>query len=617
VETSLMQGAMSGAAGVWQRMENPDVEGFDTWILGSRSPKGHFRCKDGRWLHNWVPNPRFIMQASESGTLNATPDLTVQNDPDRFGTGPEELLVMAHYHPILAERVSRFDCDAWIEAAAVAEMTMQEARPVEVALNDPLMLADGCVIAVNDPLLGEIRQVGTTYSLSACTPATVRAAEPAGCHGADITWANPPQAATAPGLLSGGGPLAGVRVLDLGLAIAGPFGTQVLADLGAEVIKVNALWDHYWHRTHIAYMANRGKRSISLNLKQARAKEILLELVKTADVVQHNMRYDAAERLGVDYESLRKIKPDLIYCHTRGHERGPRAGLPGNDQTGACLAGVQHEDGGMARGGKPMWSFTSFGDTGNGYLSAIGILQALYHRKRSGVGQFVDTAIVNACLLNTSGVVARPDGGPFPRPRLDAMQLGFNAGCRLYETADGWLCIVAATDAHWDALFVALGLADLVVNYGDAAARAARDEEIATAIGTALKTRPAAEWSAVLDAAGVPAEISDGEFSRRIFDDPDLRARQWTVAYPHAVVGKLEQVGLLYSLSETPGVIQGPPLIVGDQTEAILGELGYAAGDIDALLAQGVIGVYPPRPGAAAARSPWQPAARAQEAAGG
>jgi crotonobetainyl-CoA:carnitine CoA-transferase CaiB-like acyl-CoA transferase len=611
VETSLMQGAMAGASGVWQRMENPDAEGFDTWILGSKSPKGHFQCADGRWVHNWVPNPRFIMQASEGAALNATPDLTVQNDPDRFGIGPEELLVMAHYQPILAERMRRFPCDEWVQAAAIAEVTMQEARPVEAALTDPAMLADGCVIELNDPELGPVRQVGQTYSLSACPDAPARPAPNVGAHTDEVLaelrgWARR-DAAQPKSHGAAAAPLAGVRVLDLGLAIAGPFGTQQLSDLGAEVIKVNALWDTYWHRTHIAYMANRGKRSVALNLKHPEARKILLELVKTADVVQHNMRYDAAERLGVDYESLKKIKPDLIYCHTRGHEHGAREKLPGNDQTGACLAGVQHEDGGMARGGKPMWSFTSFGDTGNGYLSAVGILQALYHRARTGQGQYVDTSIVNACLLNTSGVIARPDGTAFERPRLDADQTGFNAGCRLYETGRGWLCIVAASEVHWAALLDVLDLAQLANAYPDAKSRRQTDAEIAAAIAGRLKSDTAAAWMAKLDQAGIPAEISDERFSRSVFDDADLRARQWTVAYDHPVVGKLEQIGLLYSLSATPGVVQGPPLMVGDCTEAILREIGYTQSDIEQLLGQGVVGVWPPRKGGAAVRSPWDP----------
>src|SRR3546814_918281 len=169
----------------------------------------------------------------------------------------------------------------------------------------------------------------------------------------------------------------------------------------------------FWHRVHIAYMANRGKKSITLNLKDPRAMKILLDLVRQADVVQHNMRYDAAERLKIDYESLKAIKPDLIYCHTRGFERGVRAGLPGNDQTGACLSGIQFEDGGMGRSesgvdGRPLWSFTSFGDTGNGFLSAIAICNALYHRDRTGEGQFVDHSIINAALLNPSRSEEQP-----------------------------------------------------------------------------------------------------------------------------------------------------------------------------------------------------------------
>src|SRR4029077_10733825 len=138
-----------------------------------------------------------------------------------------------------------------------------------------------------------------------------------------------PKAKPGSPVKSGGAPLAGITVLDLGLAIAGPYGTQLLSDLGAKVIKVNGLYDLFWHRVHIAYMANRGKQSITLNLKAPRSMEILLKLVAQADVVHHNMRYDAAQRLKIDYESLKKINPKLIYCHSRGFETGPREGLPG------------------------------------------------------------------------------------------------------------------------------------------------------------------------------------------------------------------------------------------------------------------------------------------------
>ena len=160
------------------------------------------------------------------------------------------------------------------------------------------------------------------------------------------------------------------------------------------------------------------------------------------------MRYDAAVRLGVDYESLRAIKPDLIYCHTRGFEHGEREGLPGNDQTGAALAGPDWLDGGLDHDGIPFWPVVSLGDTGNGFLSAIAIVQALYHRDRTGEGQFVDTSIMYAQLLNASIAWSLADGSRHgDRPQLDAMQLGWHACYRLYETADGWLCVAAVDDA--------------------------------------------------------------------------------------------------------------------------------------------------------------------------
>ncbi len=130
-----MQGALACMSGVWQRMDNPDAEGFNTWIMGSKSPKGHFKASDGRWIHNWVPNPRFILESSKGDKLDASPDLTVQNDPDRFGIGPEELLVMSHYQPILADAMGKFPCDEWVEAAAIAGVTMQECRSIEDLVN--------------------------------------------------------------------------------------------------------------------------------------------------------------------------------------------------------------------------------------------------------------------------------------------------------------------------------------------------------------------------------------------------------------------------------------------------------------------------------------------------
>jgi crotonobetainyl-CoA:carnitine CoA-transferase CaiB-like acyl-CoA transferase len=588
VATSLLQGALACAGGVWQRAENTEAPMFDSWILSSRSPKGHFRCKDGRWIHNWVPNPRFLLTASAGESLSATPDLQAKNDPDRFGTAPGELLVMLHYQPQLAAAALRFTADEWTKAAADAGMTIQPVRSPEEALADPLFLDDGCVVEVEDAELGRIRMAGVPYRLDS-SPGRVRSGAPrVGEHTAEVRAeaarlrAAPP-AAPLPAKGRLGAPLEGITVLDLGLAIAGPFGTQLLSDLGASVIKINALHDVYWHSNHIAYGANRGKKSIALNLKDPRAMAVLHELVARADVVQHNMRYEAAERLGIDWESLRERNPRLIYCHTRGFETGPREGLPGNDQTGGCLAGVQYEDGGMARGGKPLWSFTSLGDTGNGFLSAIAIVQALAHRDRTGEGQFCTTSIVNAQLLVSSMAIARPDGTGFARPRIDAMQTGFSALHRLYECADGWLCVVATEEAQAAALCRALGVE-----------RAAADGELAGRLEARFRTQRASEWFATLDAAGVPVEVCDPEFALRLHDDAESAKRRLTVSYQHPFVGRLDQIGLVYSLSATPGRIQGPPLVVGQHTRELMRELGYTDAQVDDAVAAKWAGEWKP-----------------------
>jgi len=582
VETSLLQGVLAVTCGSWQRAERPETPFYDTWVFDSRTIKGVFECGDGRWVYHWVPNPAFVLGVSEGDEIVVTDDiLAPRDDPSRILPTPEEIVVLHYYHPLMAERFRKFPAADWIEAAAEVGVTMQPVRSPEEALADDALLADGCVAVVDDPEVGPIRQVGMTINLSA-TPGAVGGPAPRlGEHDAQVRA----DAARARGTASGapsasrplGAPLEGVRVLDLGLAVAGPYGTQLLSDLGADVIKVNTLYDGFWHANHIAMVCNRGKRSLAVNLKDPQGIAVLRRLVATADIVQHNMRYEAAVRLGVDDESLRAVKPDLIYCHTRGFDHS-RDGAPGNDQTAAALAGQCYEDGGVANGGRPLWSNTSLGDLGNGFLSAIGILNALYHRDRTGEGQFVDTSILYACLLNTSYAWLGADGAAPQRPRLDGQELRITATYGLYETADGWLCIAAVRDDHRRAL------ADAV---GDPLAGS--DAEQVAALERAFAGGTAGEWFARLDAAGVPVEVCDDTFAFGVFDDAEMREREWVTTYEQGLVGRLDQTGLGFDFSETPARIQGPPLVVGDASREVLTDLGYTDAEVDALVAAGVV----------------------------
>ncbi len=428
VETSLLQGVLAATAGAWQKPENPLADGFLCWIMDPRGSKGHFRCADGNWVQNWVPNPAFALGVSEGDTLDPSAAKAPRQDPTRIGPDYSELVVLAHYHPEMAKAYARFPAAEWVDVAAEVGVPLQPVRSVETALADPALLDVGprrrgrrSRGRPHPPRRSAGRHEGHA-GLGAAAPPRAGPGHRRRARRARAPAADPPTGRPQPRDLRW--PLEGVVVLDLGLAIAGPWGTQTLSDLGATVIKTNTLWDDFWHATHIAFCANRGKQSISLNLKDPQAMEILHRLVERADIVQHNMRYEAAIRLGVDYESLRKVKPDLIYCHTAGFDPS-RAHLPGNDQTGACLAGIEYEDGGVGVGGKPIWSLTSFGDTGNGFLSAAGMIQALLHRDRTGEGQFLTTNITAACLLNTSYAWIDADGRGVDRPNVDGDMFGF------------------------------------------------------------------------------------------------------------------------------------------------------------------------------------------------
>ena len=579
LETSLMQGAMACCAMPWLRAENPDAPNYWTWVMDIRAPKGLFQCADGRWVLHWPMVPPFVLGSSEGDTLRIPDEATLaaRNDPARIGTGEDDLVVLVYYYPLLADAFRKFPAEDWVRVAAEADVALQMVRSPEEALADPLLLADGCVARVQHPDMGTLRQVGRVYELEGVETSPPGPIAIVGQHTDEVIAearelaASPPSTAPAEPKRSLSSPLDGITVLDLGLALAGPFGAQVLADMGATVIKVNALHDGYWHSNHIAMGGNRGKRSIAVNLKDPRGLAVLQELVKTADVVHTNMRYDATERLGVDYESLKKIKPDLIFCHTRGFEHGPREKLPGNDQTGGALAGVQWEDGGLSDNGRPIWSLTSLGDTGNGFLSAIAVIQALYHRDRTGQGQKVDTSITYAHLFNVSYAYTREDGGPVDRFHLDGMQLGFSPRYRIYETGEGWICVAAFADEHWNALTSTVG------------------ETEQGAIEAAFRTRSARDWFEALDAAGVPCEVCSDTFALDMFDDPELIKRGWVTTYPHPAVGQLDMVGLTVDFSETPGKVQGPPVVVGKETRQIMLEAGFTDAYIDELVEQKVI----------------------------
>jgi crotonobetainyl-CoA:carnitine CoA-transferase CaiB-like acyl-CoA transferase len=599
VQTSLLQAALTVTASKWQRAERNDARHYRTWIYDRRATKGMFLCSDGRWVQQWVPNPRFLMSSAEGDTLEVRREVgNARDDPERIPSDLENIVVLAHYYPDMAAAVAKFPSADWVRVAAEYGVPLQPVRTPEEALRDPALLADGAIVDVVHPDHGALRQVGIVYGLDR-TPGRVQGPVPGvGEHGAEVraeahALAPAPvgtaparvRTATAPAAARPA-PLEGVTVLDLGFAVAGPFGTQVLADLGANVIKINTWRDPFWHATHIAYGANRGKRSAGIDLKTQGGQRVFHRLVERADVVHSNMRRDALRRLRCDEASLRQVNPDIIYCHTRGFDRGTRSDSPGNDQTGCSLAGVTFEDGGCREGGKPFWSLTSLGDTGNGFLSAIGVIQALYHRARTNEAQSVDTSILNAGMLVASMASITADGRALARPHLDRMQLGLDALYRLYETADGWLCVAAIAPEHWTALVKALGQPAWADDprFADAPARAAHRSELEAHLEPIFRSRPARELFGLLDDHGVPCEVADPHFAERFFDDGEARALGLVVEQQHPKLGRFDHYGTSIGFSDTPGRVWGPPPVCGQHTREILQEHGIDDAEIDVLI---------------------------------
>ena len=565
VHTSMLQGVLGTTVGTWQRVEHADRPGFNSWVFDPRAPKGFFLGSDGRWTHHWLAVPRVVLNTAELDFLEPASALRGPSDaPDRLLPIPEAMPVLHELYGPMRDAIARFPADDWVRLGAELGIPVQPVRSPEEALADPELERDGSVVEV-----AGVRMVGHVYGFEKVASPPIRGTACAGehTHAVRIEAASkPPESPAAHD--SGrpiGSPLDGIVVLDLGLAVAGPFGTQLLADLGATVIKdSNVVMDGFFLQMCFGMSCNRGKQSIAIDLKHPDGLAVLHDLVRGADVVQHNMRYDAAERLGVDYESLAPLNSALIYCHTRGHDSS-RALLPGNDQTAGALAGTSWMEGGVEAGNMPIWPNISLGDTGNGYLSAIAILQALAHRERTGEGQFVHTSIVNAHLLNASMAWIGADGAPANRPQLDPLQTGWSDRYRLHETADGWLCVALVTDEHASAF----------------ARRTDGD----------LMSRTAADWFEELDGAGIPCEIADPDFVLSFFDDPEMIEKGWVTSYEQGLVGRMDVGGLLFDLDATPGRIQGPPIVVGQDTRGVLRNLGYDDRRVDELIATGAVTV--------------------------
>jgi crotonobetainyl-CoA:carnitine CoA-transferase CaiB-like acyl-CoA transferase len=397
---------------------------------------------------------------------------------------------------------------------------------------------------------------------------------------------------------SKGGPLEGLGVIDLSHIMAGPTCSMLLADMGADVVKVEKIPGGDDARRMVPpkvgeesaafLIMNRNKRGIALNLKSEQGRGVLSRLLKSADVLIENYRRGTMEKMGFGYEMLHTMNPKLIYCSISGFGRtGPYADRGGFDLVAQGMSGLMSITGERA-GGPPMKAGAPVTDITAGILGCVGILAALHARQSTGQGQMVDTSLFEAGITHTywhSAICFAT--GHAPGPMGSAHPL--NAPYQAFPASDGWITVGAANQENWLRLLEALEAPEFrddprFVNNADRMRNLATLTEMLSPL---FQRRTVAEWLRRLEDAGVPAgPVLD---IAQMHADPQALAREMIVETVHPTAGEVKAIGLPIKFSETPGGVHQPAPLFGQHTREVLREAGYSDAEIDQLAQQGAI----------------------------
>ena len=617
VETSLLQGLFSYDLGGLFRSQLGDR--FPDIFAGLAMPvmptlNYHaLPTKDGRWLQ--FGN----LMAHLFDNYLAAVDLTdIFADPDYEGSPalwPEE--ARERLRDRMFERMLERTADEWmetfIEHGGVAATPFQSTQQ---ALDDPDLVLNGHVVEREHPTLGTVRQLGALARLTATPGAAGEAGPEPGQHTAEVLAETVPARPSVPAPTPASGPpLEGVTVLEFATVIAAPLGAAILADLGARVIKVEPIGGDPFRAMGIASLGaarcNGSKESIALDLKSPEGQEIVQSLAASTDVIIHNYRPGVPERLGIGYETLKAIRPELVYVYVNGYGRnGPGAHRPSTHPIpGAGLGGALMQ---MGEGMPPVCTTIPElreiarkffranelnPDPNTSVVVASASLLALYARQRFGRGQevFVDMFGANA-WANADDFIAY-EGKP-PRPEPPADLYGLNATWRLYPAAEGWVFLGLATQPEWRRFCALAGCPDLAADprFATPEARAANDSALAGALAAHVATRPAGEWEALLATEGLGCVRADAApVADFIAKDEHVAANGLRVPVRNTNLGEYERYGPLVDFSENPLELGGFPL-AGEQSTDILAELGYDEGAIEDLRARGIVWSETPAP---------------------
>ncbi len=393
--------------------------------------------------------------------------------------------------------------------------------------------------------------------------------------------------------------LSGMKVLDCSQILAGPFCSMLLADMGADVVKIEKptggddtrrMGPPFVGGESAAFLAmNRNKRSVVLNFKESAGVEAMKRLVKDADVLIENYRSGVMERLGLGYDTLSEINPGLIYCSISGFGRtGPYAKRAGFDLVAQGMSGLMSFTG--VPGSPPVKVGVPMADMNAGMFSTYGILTAYINRLKTGKGQYLEVSLVEAALAYTvwessSYFVT----GNVPGPLGSAHRL--SAPYQALRTSDGFINIGAPNQSNFERLCRAIGRSELIERdeYKDNASRLVNREKLEHDLEETMTKQTRAHWLEVLEKDGVPAGpiLDMGE----VWDDPQIKERGMDATVEHPTAGTVHNIGLAAKLYGTPGKIYGPAPLLGEHTEGVLKDAGFSPDEIAEMIGSGAAGV--------------------------
>jgi crotonobetainyl-CoA:carnitine CoA-transferase CaiB-like acyl-CoA transferase len=394
------------------------------------------------------------------------------------------------------------------------------------------------------------------------------------------------------------GPLHGVKVLELGHVMAGPVCGMMLADMGADVIKLEKITGGDDSRRMVppkikdesaAFLVlNRNKRGIAVDLKAPQGIEIVRRLIQGVDILIENFRLGTMERLGLGYEDAQKLNPALVYCSLSGFGRtGPYASRGGFDLVAQGMSGLMSITGARhdrtpIKVGPPVTDITA------GILGAMGVLAAYTHRLKTGEGQLVDTSLYEAGIVQTyfhSAIYLATGQSPTPIGSAHIMSAPYQA----FSTADGWITVGAANQANWLRLVEVIEAPELVQDqrFTENSDRMAHLDELTEVLQPYFQRRTSADWLTRFGKAGLPAGPihNMGE----VLENEQTNARDMVVEVPHRTLGSTKAIGAPVKFSRTSGEVRRGAPVLGEHTREILGEIGYSSEEIEGMELAGIV----------------------------